>query len=112
MRANSRKESREQRNARARTYYSEHRDERIEAMRNRRAEHGDPKRSRRIAELGYEFDGACEICGDDVDVPNVDHDHLTGKARGYLCRSCNLGLGNFKDSSDRLTRAIAYLNAH
>ena len=52
----------------------------------------------------------CLIC----DIPlltrvDVDHDHLTGQVRGLLCVSCNGGLGIFKDSIERLERAIQYL---
>lgn len=41
--------------------------------------------------------------------PNIDHDHITGKVRGILCRSCNHGLGQFKDSVESLRNAIIYL---
>lgn len=40
----------------------------------------------------------------------VDHCHTTGKVRGLLCVSCNLGIGNFKDSTELLQNAINYLS--
>jgi len=64
--------------------------------------------------------GVCKLCGKpEVDICNkkgavrnlaVDHDHVTGRVRGLLCRGCNQGLGNFKESIQALTNAIKYLN--
>jgi hypothetical protein len=52
--------------------------------------------------------GMCAICW--APKPeHVDHDHLTGKVRGLLCFNCNGGLGQFRDDSEVLTRAIEYL---
>ena len=39
----------------------------------------------------------------------ADHNHETGKFRGWICHKCNLGLGNFADDISRLVLAIQYL---
>ncbi len=54
-------------------------------------------------------DGKCAICLEPRERLMVDHDHGNGFVRGLLCVNCNSGLGHFKDSTDRLTRAIHYL---
>ena len=85
----------------------------------RREKKSELKRKYQIT-LEY-FDFLCEkyenclICGKtfNIDFPAcVDHDHKTGVVRGFLCASCNKGLGHFKESADVLERAIAYLNKH
>lgn len=38
-----------------------------------------------------------------------DHDHKTGKFRGWLCRRCNLALGHVSDSKEILMALIRYL---
>lgn len=40
-----------------------------------------------------------------------DHDHKTGKFRGYLCHPCNRGIGAFKDDKERLKRLLDYLES-
>lgn len=54
--------------------------------------------------------GRCKICPE-TDKLVIDHDHVTGKVRGILCRKCNHGLGCFRDNTDYLKGAIDYLNA-
>lgn len=58
-----------------------------------------------------EQDGRCAICNVPIEIKSahLDHDHITGRIRGMLCRDCNWGLGNFKDSIESLRRAIQYL---
>lgn len=59
----------------------------------------------------------CPIC-EKGSIPGVtanlvrDHDHETGKARDWLCDSCNTGLGRFKDNIELMEKAIAYLKYH
>ncbi len=43
---------------------------------------------------------------------SVDHNHKTGEIRGLLCSVCNTGLGNFKDDTHILERAIEYLKSY
>ena len=57
--------------------------------------------------------GCCAICGVHRDTLDknfaIDHDHITGKVRGLLCRRCNLFLGHVQDSIKLLQKAINYL---
>lgn len=40
---------------------------------------------------------------------HLDHCHMTGKFRGWLCNRCNRGLGYFDDCIEGLQQAIRYL---
>ena len=62
-------------------------------------------------------DGKCEICKKEYPVygqyrMHIDHDHKTGKVRGLLCASCNVVLGQSKDSTEVLENSAAYLRKH
>jgi hypothetical protein len=65
------------------------------------------------AKLLVEQNNACAICGVSATELkrelNVDHNHETNKIRGLLCHHCNIGLGNFRDSTTLLSVAIEYL---
>jgi len=69
-----------------------------------------------VEEVTVAFTGFCEICG----VPeaectakfHMDHCHDTGKFRGWLCDSCNKGLGFFKDSEKLVDKALDFLTNH
>lgn len=43
-------------------------------------------------------------------IASVDHCHETGRVRGLLCRSCNTGLGYFKDNPTLCRLAAIYLD--
>lgn len=61
---------------------------------------------------------ACAICLEpgDLDAASqhrlgVDHDHVTGRVRGLLCRPCNRAVGILADDPVRADRLAAYLRA-
>lgn len=39
----------------------------------------------------------------------LDHNHATGKVRGFLCRHCNSALGLAGDDPERLIALASYL---
>jgi len=98
-------------------YYKTHKDEKL--AKNRAYYKKDPvkhrlrERLKRRLELGLEIlpePENCEICHRiTVKALALDHDHVTGKSRGYLCNTCNTGLGLFRDSEELLMQAIQYL---
>jgi Recombination endonuclease VII len=57
----------------------------------------------------------CEVCGGFSFKKGkraalcLDHDHVTGAFRGWLCDGCNTGIGRLGDNVAGLARAIAYL---
>lgn len=64
----------------------------------------------RLAAQGYR----CKICGSPTPRRknrdwHVDHNHKTEEIRGLLCHPCNIGLGLFGDSPERLRAAATYL---
>lgn len=69
------------------------------------------RRRKGLPEPTRECPPTCEICNRP---PNkralaLDHDHVTGKFRGWLCENCNNGLGRFKDNITLLLQAAIYL---
>lgn len=63
--------------------------------------------------------GGCAICKSIV--PNngkgdaffdVDHDHVTGKVRGLLCRDCNVTVGVIEKKHEKIILIREYLEFH
>lgn len=61
-------------------------------------------------------DGRCRICNCKITLDQfghaIDHNHVTGKVRGILCPGCNTGIGLFRENTEALLAAIAYIEEH
>ena len=53
-------------------------------------------------------DSKCAICHREAPLA-LDHDHETGRFRGYICRDCNMGLGKLGDGLESSRRVLQYL---
>ena len=51
----------------------------------------------------------CKICGAEMTMPQVDHDHVTGAYRSLLCKPCNFGLGVYEKNKEKFEQ---YLTEH
>lgn len=51
----------------------------------------------------------CQCCSSASGELLRDHDHISGYFRGWLCASCNSGIGKLGDGIDGLKRALEYL---
>lgn len=51
----------------------------------------------------------CSICLEETPPLHIDHCHSTGRVRGALCKTCNVGLGMFRDDPKLLNLAAEYL---
>ncbi|AGF91552.1 hypothetical protein PRRG_00043 [Prochlorococcus phage P-RSP2] len=52
---------------------------------------------------------ACACCGKTDKKLTWDHDHKTLKERGWICHSCNLGIGKLGDNIEGVLKAYNYL---
>lgn len=53
--------------------------------------------------------GYCDLCGEFSDSLVADHDHDTGKFRGFICRLENSALGTLGDNEAGILRVLEYL---
>lgn len=68
------------------------------------------------AEIIEQFKNAthCQCCGEprSYNKPNhfcIDHCHENNSIRGFICYRCNVGIGMFDNSTDKLHKVIEYL---
>lgn len=51
----------------------------------------------------------CYCCKKYCEKLILDHDHNTNQFRGWLCKSCNVGIGYLKDNIEGVKMAYEYL---
>lgn len=55
----------------------------------------------------------CDCCNKNITTTRtlqLDHCHKTGTFRGWLCKECNISMGNLGDSIECMVKVIKYLN--
>lgn len=62
-------------------------------------------------EIKNAFTGYCAVCGceETSEKLHMDHNHITGKFRGWLCSSCNIAAGKLKDDYTIAQKLSNYL---
>lgn len=61
-------------------------------------------------EIEAAYSGKCDSCGQKHKFLHLDHDHETGRFRGWLCPGCNLAAGSLKDDVLRALMLAAYIS--
>lgn len=55
----------------------------------------------------------CDCCNKKIittKTVQLDHCHETGLFRGWLCKECNISMGNLGDNTNGIMRVIRYMN--
>ena len=71
-------------------------------------------KKRGIIDLTYERfhedlkkqNNCCKICGNEMKLPQADHDHKTGKYRAALCMPCNMGVGVYENNKEQFEKYL------
>jgi hypothetical protein len=64
----------------------------------------------RVLDLWTACGGLCACCGQNSDSTlHLDHCHTTGRMRGFICKSCNLGIGHAVEDASRLFSMAAWV---
>jgi hypothetical protein len=75
------------------------------------------QRRKEAAQVSLQEADCCDLCGGTNKQKKdgskkrlaLDHCHITGAFRGWLCHKCNLGIGLLGDNPKALQRALDYL---
>lgn len=70
------------------------------------------RKKRNLPEPTRPCPDTCEACGSKDQLGRnlcLDHDHISGKFRGWLCTHCNVGFGMLGDSLESITSRLNYL---
>lgn len=89
-------------------YHNRHKDRRLAEARALKPLYRYGITAEKVVEMRTAQIEQCSFCHQPKKL-NIDHDHATGKVRGLLCKTCNIGLGAFKDSLGLLRNASQYL---
>lgn len=101
----------------AKTYRDENRERRLESIRRSNLKRMYGLSLEEYEEMHTLQNGCCAICLRPERMKNryglvrlaVDHDAVTGKVRGLLCRACNRSIGQLCHDPEILRRAAEYL---
>lgn len=63
----------------------------------------------RKGQVAPEIGTPCECCGNSGISLQWDHNHDTGQHRGWICSSCNTGIGKLGDDLEGVLKALTYL---
>lgn len=66
----------------------------------------------RVVQLWQACGGVCACCRIKCDTTLcLDHCHVTGRIRGFICRACNIGIGHAKENPCRLFCMAAWVGS-
>jgi Recombination endonuclease VII len=101
--------NKERENAMARARHQKNREKNLAQQRVWRERNpGSWRKQRGLPEPTRPQPLLCECCEKRI-ATHLDHDHKTGRFRGWLCGNCNRGIGQLGDDIHGLQRAMGYL---
>lgn len=62
-----------------------------------------------LGEFPIEPPRVCALCDHPTMKLHMDHCHRTMHFRGFICATCNTGIGSLGDTAEAVRKALAYL---